>query len=71
MQVKLAGDSCSKRHPNAITVFITALGRRKLWDDESIVLADDFYQEMTKKLDARTTSSEDFARNHSYWVKGE
>jgi len=50
-------------------VIFQSPGRRKWWDDESIVLADDFYQEMTEKLNAGTTSSEDFAKNHSYWVK--
>ena len=52
-------------------VIFQSPGRRKWWDDESVILADDFYQEMTEKLDARTTSAEDFAANHPYWVKNE
>ena len=52
-------------------VIFQSPGRRKWWDDESVILADDFYQEMTEKLDARTTSAEDFATNHPYWVKNE
>jgi hypothetical protein len=48
-----------------------APGRRQWWNENSIVLSDDFYADMTKKLDAKATSSDDFQTEHPYWVKKE
>jgi hypothetical protein len=47
-----------------------AQGRRKWWDEHNTLLQSrDFYNEMTAKLDAKSTTSSDFKEKHSYWVK--
>jgi len=44
-----------------------APGRRTWWNENSILLGEDFYEEMTEKLNANTTSEKDFAAAHPYW----